>query len=344
MHLNSPSWWYGDGPKWAARLLWPIAEVWARSAERRYRQTRTHRSALPVICVGNFTAGGAGKTPVAIAIGKHLKALGHMPAFLSRGFGGTNPGPHFVDLRHDTASAVGDEPLLLAAHAPTMIARDRIKGATAIEKTDADVIIMDDGLQNPALAKTLSLAVVDAERGIGNGDVIPAGPLRARLPFQLQLTDAIIVMQGEESKLEASAYTAATKAFSGPILYARLASTGDISWLLDRPCLAYSGIAHPEKFFASLRSCGADVIDTVGFPDHHMFTDSDARSLLQSAEQAKAQLVTTEKDLVRLATDFGDGATLRARSRAVPVEVSFADTSQDLFASLMRGVFEPATC
>ncbi len=271
MHLSSPSWWYVDRLSPTARLLRPIAGIWARATERRYRHTRPHRSSLPVICVGNFTAGGAGKTPVAIAISNHLKELGHRPAFLSRGFGGSNPGPHFVDPQHDTASEVGDEPLLLATHAPTVIARDRVKGVAAIEATDADVIVMDDGLQNPSLAKTLTLAVVDAQRGVGNGEVIPAGPLRARLPFQLQITDAIVVMFAEEVAQTAPAYTAATKAFAGPILYARLVPLGDISWLLERPCIAYSGIAHPEKFFTSLRATGADVIHTVVFPDHYLF-------------------------------------------------------------------------
>lgn len=292
-----------------------------------------------MICVGNFTAGGAGKTPLAIAVAEQLKGLGHQPAFLSRGYGGRIAGPHSVNTKSDFARDVGDEPLLLARHAPTVIAHDKVSGAKAIEATSADVIVMDDGLQNPNLSKDLTLAVVDGERGVGNGQVIPAGPLRAPLAFQLGLTDAIVLMLADLRSPSAPACDALLAAYDGPVLDAALIPRENADWLQERPCLAFCGIAHPEKFFASLRRLGAGVIDTVAFPDHHMFGDDEARALLQRAEQTGAQLVTTEKDWVRLARDNTDTAALRAKSRALLVEVTFAEGSQDQLNTLLRRMF-----
>src|SRR3990172_10587814 len=182
MRREAPFWWYRNKGAVAA-LLAPLGQLYGRIAEARARGAAPYRSRLPVICIGNFTAGGAGKTPTAIAVAELLKGLGMRPAFLTRGYGGKSRGPVVV-AKGQTAAAVGDEPLLLAEHAPTMVAADRVLGAKAIETTDASVvdasvIVMDDGFQNPHLAKDLSLIVVDSEVGIGNGLVMPAGPLRA---------------------------------------------------------------------------------------------------------------------------------------------------------------------
>ena len=196
MSAEEPSWWYNREAALAQRLLDPVARIWAWSAVRRLRTGKPHRVGLPVVCVGNFTAGGTGKTPLALYLARALADRGERPAFLTRGYGGRLRGPHVVDTALDTAADVGDEPLLLARQALTVVARDRAKGAALIAGLSGlappTAIVMDDGLQNPGLAKDLSIAVVDARRGLGNGRVIPAGPLRAPLAAQLRIVDAIV--------------------------------------------------------------------------------------------------------------------------------------------------------
>src|SRR6476661_643641 len=195
VRLDEPSWWYAPAPGRLAMLLQPLGAIYGRVAEARYFRTTPYRSRLPVICIGNFTSGGTGKTPLAIHLCERLKAAGHEPAVLTRGYGGRLSGPYWVNAASDVARDVGDEALLLARAAPTLVARDRRAGAHAIEMGPhpVTVIVMDDGLQNPGLAKDLTIAVVDGGRGLGNGLTMPAGPLRAPLPFQLELTDAIVV-------------------------------------------------------------------------------------------------------------------------------------------------------
>ena len=195
MPLEEPSWWYdASEDDLRVRALRPISGLFGWAAQRRLLNAKPYQSRLPVICVGNFTAGGTGKTPLSLMIATLLKERGAKPAFLTRGYSGRKTGPVWVNPSADLASDVGDEPLLLAACAPTMVARDRAKGAQEIEASPmASHIIMDDGLQNPSLAKALSIAVVDAVRGLGNGEVIPAGPLRAPIDFQFGLVDAVVV-------------------------------------------------------------------------------------------------------------------------------------------------------
>ncbi|MGE0857147.1 MAG: tetraacyldisaccharide 4'-kinase, partial [Hyphomicrobiaceae bacterium] len=195
MPLEEPSWWYEDETTATARMLMPLARLYARAALRRLDHAQPYRSRLPVICIGNFTAGGTGKTPLTLHVARHLVHLGEQPAILTRGYGGKVSGAHWIDADRDRADVTGDEPLLLARAAPTLISRDRRAGAIAIEASgrDVSVIVMDDGLQNPALTKDLTIAIVDGTRGVGNGLVIPAGPLRAPLDRQLALADAILV-------------------------------------------------------------------------------------------------------------------------------------------------------
>src|SRR6266702_4634659 len=149
---------------------------------------------VPLICVGNPTLGGAGKTPAALAIGRFLKAAGERPFFLSRGYGGRARGPLVVDPGRHGAREVGDEPLLLARIAPTVVARARPAGAAVARARGASVIVMDDGFQNPSLAKDFAVLVLDGRRGIGNARVFPAGPLRAPLEIQLERTQALIAV------------------------------------------------------------------------------------------------------------------------------------------------------
>ncbi len=197
MRLEAPFWWYRRTGALASALA-PLGRLYGRLAEARAARVEPYRSRLPVICIGNFTAGGGGKTPTAIAVASLLAELGARPAFLTRGYGGSSAGPILVK-KGQSAEEVGDEPLLLAEAAPTVVSADRPAGAAAIEATEADIIVMDDGFQNPSLAKDLSLVVVDAAAGIGNGLIIPAGPLRAPLEAQLARADALVVI-GEGGK------------------------------------------------------------------------------------------------------------------------------------------------
>jgi tetraacyldisaccharide 4'-kinase len=324
MPLRAPFFWYRKKSVLASALA-PFGALYGRMAEKRFAQGTPYRSRLPVICIGNFTAGGGGKTPTAIAVAKLLAELGAKPAFLTRGYGGTIEGPQFVK-KGCGADEVGDEPLLLAEIAATMVSADRPAGAKAIEASAASVIVMDDGFQNPSLAKDLSLVVVDAESGIGNGLVMPAGPLRAPLQAQMTRADALIVIgDGGRATALIEAFTAKGK----PVLKARMVPRQDRRWLSVLPVIGFAGIARPEKFFATLRNNGARLIDQRSYPDHYRYSERQARSLLREAEDYNAMLVTTEKDWVRLPADDGsDAAELKHRSRPFAIDVEFEDVAK----------------
>ncbi len=269
MHLDEPSWWYAQAPSRLATLLQPLGAIYGRVATARYWRATPYRSRLPVICIGNFTAGGTGKTPLAIHLCEALKAAGHAPAALTRGYGGRLSGPYWVNATTDVARDVGDEALLLARAAPTLVARDRRLGARAIEigPHPVTVIVMDDGLQNPALAKDLAIAVVDGGRGVGNGLVMPAGPLRAPLDFQLELTDVIVVNESAGSPAGAGPVTDWLRhRFAGPVLRASVVPAEAADWLQGARVVAWAGIGAPQRFFATLRALGADVADAVALP------------------------------------------------------------------------------
>lgn len=341
MPPSEPTWWYATEADRRARLLTPIASIYGWAAERRMRRTQPYRSRLPVICVGNFTAGGTGKTPLAIAIAQHLIDEGEAPILLTRGFKGRTKGPKWVDIASDTAADVGDEPLLLARAAPVMIARDRRAGAQAIETSGrpASVVIMDDGLQNPSLRKDLSIAVVDGRRGFGNGLVIPAGPLRARLAFQLAHADAIVVneppAQPGAPPPAGEVHEHLRRHFPGPVLAASPTAGGDTTWLSGRRIFAYAGIANPERFFTLLERLGASIVARIAFADHHAFTETDARRLLAEASRLRASLVTTEKDLVRLAGHGGRRRELREASATLPISLAFSDADGARLAAMI---------
>jgi tetraacyldisaccharide 4'-kinase len=292
---------------------------------------------LPVICVGNFTAGGTGKTPLALAIAEHLIQRGEQPAFLTRGYGGRSRGPLWVEPERHATRDVGDEPLLLARRAPVMLARDRREGALVIEggERPASVIVMDDGLQNPALHKDLTIALVDADRGVGNGRVIPAGPLRAPLEFQIALADAIVVNGTAAGAVEGAAIRRRVvdvlrREFTGPVLQATAAPSGDTGWLAGAKVVAFAGIGNPARFFRLLETLGAELAAREVFPDHHTFTEADAARLISTARDRAAHLVTTEKDWVRLATGEGRLAELRQAARTLPIRLAMpaADTAR----------------
>ncbi|MBN9247487.1 MAG: tetraacyldisaccharide 4'-kinase [Hyphomicrobium sp.] len=337
MPASEPSWWYGPDGGWRTSLLSPVGALVGGIASRRIENAKPYRSSLPVICAGNFTAGGSGKTPLALFLAKLVAEEGREPWFLSRGYGGKLEGPVRVIPTRQTARDVGDEPLLLARSAPAVVSRDRRKGAEAIEALASKqaVIIMDDGLQNPALAKDLVIALVDQRRGFGNGLVIPAGPLRAPLDIQGKLAH-LIVLTGQGPADPALLQT--LKAIStAPVITAETRADEDAARFRNRKVIAFAGIANPERFFTTLGSLGADIVARKAFADHHMFSEAEARDLLGLAERAGASLVTTEKDLARLAGTTGVRATLRERAETIAIRTAIEDGDLEILRRLVRG-------
>ena len=317
--MRAPGFWW-EKPGVAAALLSPLARIYGAVAERRLKQ-RGENAGIPVVCIGDPTVGGAGKTPTAIAVARLLIAADRRPMFLTRGYGGTLAGPLMVGAPH-TAAQVGDEPLLLARVAPTIVARDRVAGARHAREKGAGFIVMDDGFQNPSLAKDLSILVVDGVRGIGNGHVIPSGPLRA--PFHAQLNRAqLLLILGEITGASPVAIGAGQREF--PLIRAVLEPDREVvESLQGKRVLAFAGIGHPEKFFATLVAAGIEVPVRRAFPDHHRYRADEAAALISEAEKNNLELVTTEKDLVRMQGDAGV-AQLAAHARAIPVSLGKAD-------------------
>ncbi len=333
LRLETPSWWYMREPTSMAKALKPISWLWGTIAASRMSIKSRHHSNLPVLCLGNFTMGGAGKTPAAIHTANILTSLGEKPAFLTRGYGGRISGPYRVDPERDTAHQVGDEALLLARHAPTFVARNRVAGAKMIEQSDATIIIMDDGFQNNSLHKDLSLVVVDGDVGIGNGMTVPSGPLRAPFDNQLTFCDAIIIISkdGEDNEN----IRTLRQSFGGPVIYADIVPDDDVSWLQTSRIIAFAGIGRPEKFFQTVRGCTQNLIDCIPFPDHHRFTEDNARELLGRAFGEDAILLTTEKDWVRLADDKPAISELRESARTLPIRLQFEKEGQLLLEKLV---------
>jgi len=325
-------WWHEAGLR--AALLSPLAAVYGAVAARRMARAGA-RTGVPVLCVGNFTLGGAGKTPAAIVLARMLSEAGERVFCLSRGYGGNIAGPKLVDVHNDTAAAVGDEALLLARAAPTIVAGDRVAGAELARATGASVVVMDDGLQNGSIAKDFTLAVVDGRRGIGNGAVFPAGPLRAPLTTQLAHTDALLVV-GDGTAAES--VMAAARARRLPVLHGRLVpDPAAVTALKPRQVLAFAGIGDPAKFFATLAAAGIAVAATRSFADHHRYTAEEAAALVMDAEHDALTLVTTEKDHARMAGDPALAA-LAARAQVLPVTMAVeqADDLRKLVTAALR--------
>jgi tetraacyldisaccharide 4'-kinase len=344
MRLEPPSWWYERQIPLIAWGLSPVAAIYGAAVKRRFRTASPYQSRLPVICVGNFTIGGAGKTPVALKLAGLLRDAGRNPGFLTRGYGGAERGPCPVDAASDDAARVGDEPLLLAAAAPTVVSRDRPAGARLLESIGVDVIVMDDGFQNPSLKKDFSLIVIDGGAGIGSGRVFPLGPLRAPLGFQAGMADAILILKGQAYSEEATA------GLQEEILKARgcakaTCQDGRIDvfeayivpavpdGMRGQPAVAFCGIGRPAKFFATLQEAGIAAVKTYPFPDHHPFSEAEARALIAEAKALGAALLTTEKDRVRLAGQTGARRELYLASQALPIIVQFEEDCEARFMS-----------
>lgn len=312
-----------------ARLLAPFAALFGLFAGARMRRAPTGRVGIPVVAVGNFTVGGAGKTPTVAALIGAAKASGLRPAVVTRGYGGRAKGPVLVDPAVHGVAEVGDEALLHARLAPTIVARDRLAGAREAERLGADCVFLDDGFQNPRLAKDLSLVVVDRASGLGNGRVMPAGPLRAPLAVQLDRTDALVVVDsGEGLHPSTERLIAEATRREIPVVEARFAPRHP-ELVGGRRVVAFAGIGRPAKFVATLTAAGATVADFVAFPDHHRFTPEEATGLLQRAAAADADLVTTAKDAARLGPD-DEGALgrLATTMRVLDVDLVFDEPAR----------------
>ncbi len=294
--MREPRFWRRSGSL-LSRAAAPAAAIYG--AVSGARMARPGASAgVPVFCVGNYHVGGAGKTPAVLALGEILKGLGEQPVVLSRGYGGRLPGPVQVDAERHAAADVGDEPLMMTRQMPVIVSRDRVAGATLARSIGASVIVMDDGFQNPSLKKDTSLIVIDARRGIGNGRVVPAGPLRAPLAGQLARTDSLIVIGEGEA---ANDVAAQVKGRGGAVWHARIVpEPASLAALRGHRLLAFAGIGDPERFFATLRDNGSDVAKTRAFPDHHVFSAADIAGLVSDAAREGLMMVTTEKDAARM--------------------------------------------
>ncbi|MCP4315651.1 MAG: tetraacyldisaccharide 4'-kinase [Hyphomicrobiales bacterium] len=312
-----PFWW--SSSDWRAWLLFPASWIYGAVARTRMENAPRIEIDVPVICVGNFTVGGAGKTPTALALATAAKKAGLTPGFLSRGYRGSLRTTTVVDKAHHNARDVGDEPLLLAKKATTVITPDRHAGAKRLLEEGVDIIIMDDGFQSAAICFDFALLVIDATRGIGNGHVIPGGPMRAPLLDQMRNASALLVI-GEGTAADRvirSAGRAAKPVYSGYLKVIKRRS------FKNKRVLAFAAIGNPDKFFDSLRSAGAQIVVERGFGDHHEFTDDEAADLLDLAAKNQLDIITTSKDMARLKDSRGRVAELAEKATVMEVQLNF---------------------
>lgn len=321
--MRAPDFWDRKTDGILPTVLRPLGCVVAGLAALRQKRAGVYRAPVPVLCVGNLVAGGAGKTPVALDIAARLNARGVDAHMLMRGYGGSEIGPLRVDPALHTAAQVGDEALLLAQIAPTWVSRDRARGAKAAVDAGAEAIVLDDGFQNPAVHKDLSLLVVDGGYGFGNGRVMPAGPLRETVEAGLARADAVVLLGADDADVWGRVQRAGFKALA--VLRAKLTPNDDAQDLKGREVYAFAGIGRPQKFFDTLTALGCKLVGCKAFDDHHPYQDAEVDAIV--ADAAGALVVTTTKDHVRLSAQH------RAQVRAVAVALAWKN-NQDIDALL----------
>ncbi len=330
-----PFWW--TRADWRAWALWPASLIYGAVAGHRMATAKREPMPVPVLCVGNLTVGGAGKTPTVIALCRAAVRRGLKPGVLSRGHGGSIHHAHLVNLSVDSARQVGDEPLLLARHAPVAVTPDRAAGARLLIEEGCDFLIMDDGFQSARIHYDLALIVIDARRGTGNGHIIPAGPVRAPMVQQMRFADAVLAIG--EGGAAGKVIRAAARA--GKPVYTAVMRTENAQEIAGRSFLAFAGIGDPAKFFDSARLAGADLVATRAFGDHHLYSEDDIGELAEAAERAGADLLTTEKDAVRLASGPVGLRTFAATVSVLKISVEFErDDIPDAIISAAQGAFK----
>lgn len=307
---RAPAFWYHRPPTLTAKMLYPLGGLYAAATARRLASGQRLRLDVPVICVGNLNAGGTGKTPTVIYLQQELQANGVKAHVVSRGYGGTAKAPLLVDERNHDVALTGDEPLLMAAFGPVWVGNDRAETGREAVRAGAQAIILDDGFQDPSLAHDLSLIVVDAAKGFGNGLCLPAGPLREKVATGLSRADLLLSVGPKAAQNQFNTIAVL------PHLRGELVPLQTGLDLNGTRVLAFAGIGHPEKFFVTLRDFGAEIVQTEALDDHQPFTPALLKRLQMSARTLGAQLVTTEKDAVRLPRDF------RSEVLALPVRLS----------------------
>lgn len=325
MWLKPPSFWQQEASIYT-RALSPLSCLYQMIGRKRYHGVTPQSINAPVVCVGNITVGGAGKTPVALAIARYFLQEGKAPVFLSRGYGGSMNGPMKVDPSIHSYKEVGDESLLLARVAPTWIAKDRVKGAESAVSKGADVIIMDDGFQNPSLKKDISFLVVDGLFGFGNGKVFPAGPLRESIADAFSRADACVIVGEDQHKIRQRIPSHL------PVLSASLLPLQGDDFMGEK-VVAFAGIGNPRKFFATVESLGATLLKTCIFPDHYPYKGPEIQALISSAEKKQAIVMTTEKDWLRLPP------LLQAKVICLPVSITWQQP--EILERLLNNVMKP---
>lgn len=305
--MKTPAYW--NSINFMAKMLRPLGCIYNLATRLNIRLSKSKSVDKPVICIGNLTAGGTGKTPVAVSIAAMLQSLNKKPFFVSRGYGGKLKNI-VVDNKIHTADAVGDEPLLLSRQAPIVVNPDRYQGALKAIENGADVIVMDDGFQNPGLKKDLSILVFDGSIGIGNGFGIPAGPLRESLADGLKRAQAVIILGKDKHNLKQ--LFSALPVFEGKIV----SRPTEIS---TPKIIAFAGIGRPEKFYDSLRQSGFEVKETYDFPDHHQYKIKELKNLIDRAETLGTELYTTAKDFVKIPP------ILQPRFKVLEIEIEWTD-------------------
>lgn len=328
MPIKTPHFW--TELSWQSVILFPVSYIWRFGHYAQQKILNTKETEIPVICVGNLTVGGSGKTPVVITLCRFLSGIGKSTSILTRGFGGKEKGPIFVSTNLHQSLDVGDEPLMMAHSLDVCVSRNRPLGANHIlDKKKYDCIVMDDGLQNPTLKKDLNIAVFDGKFGIGNGFLLPAGPMRQKLEVGIQNIDLVIFNGKDETGLGQKIPPHI------PIFTGELQPDEEIvEKMKNRRVYGFAGIGNPSRFFKTLNNIGADLVGEAHFADHHPYTDADLTQLYEEAMQSGAELVTTQKDWMRLPSDWRD------RVLTVPVRIHFSADDTIKIVSFLETMFE----